>query len=145
MCYFSARYLRLSVHVPVSAFVLDPILSHLLRDITSASLLPHHFFSLLDYFHQLLFLPSLKKKKQRKKDPLFTTYFPPLFFVCLCFGFFVGFFVSFCSIIPRKSCLHCYCQIFSSHALLNPLPIRPLSAPFSHTKSSSYSGLQSST
>lgn len=105
MCYFSACYLRLSVHVPVSAFVLDPIFSHLLRDIASASLLPHHFFFFIGLFLSAIISPFFKKNKKSEKN--LTHSLPPIppfvfcLFVCV-LGFFVGFLFPFAALFLKR-------------------------------------------
>lgn len=105
----SCLLLRLTLHVFVSAFVLDPIQSHVLKKLIQL-LSFHIIFFLIELFlpanvDMLLLLPLFKKQKTKKTTWFtFTTCFPI-------------FHISFCSIIPQKTCLHLLCQIFPSHVL----------------------------
>lgn len=69
----------------------------------------------------LLFFPPFKKNKN-KKYPIHSLPSVSQYFVCL---------FPFPALFLKRDVYTSYCQIFSFHVLLNPLPIRPLSAPFS--------------
>lgn len=100
-------------YVLLCAFVLDPsfLLYHLLKELLQ--LLSFH----INFF--LYWIISVSKQTSyyfchlKKIDPLFTTCFPI-------------FLVSFCPIIPRKSCLNLLLPRFLLPYSVKPTPIRPV-------------------